>query len=66
MLAMWVNTLYWFDPLMWYMVRLVEQDTELACDEDALRVLPPEAYAVYGQTVLTAVAKLQKQEGTAL
>ena len=59
MLAMWVNTLYWFDPLMWYMVRLVERDTELACDEDALRVLPPETYAAYGQTILTAVARLQ-------
>ena len=58
-LAMWVNTLYWFDPLMWYMVRLVERDTELACDEDALRALPPESYAAYGQTILTAVGKLQ-------
>ena len=63
MLAMWVNTLYWFDPLMWYMVRLVERDTELACDEDALRVLPPETYAAYGQTILTAVGRLQNQEG---
>ena len=59
-LAMWVNTLYWFNPLMWYMVRLVERDTELACDEDALRALPPDAYAAYGQTILTAVAKLQR------
>ena len=62
-LAMWVNTLYWFDPLMWYMVRLVERDTELACDEDALRVLSPETYAAYGQTILTAVGRLQNQEG---
>lgn len=65
-LAMWVNTVYWFDPLMWYMVRLVERDTELACDEDALRALPPEAYAVYGQTILTAVARLQDQERKSL
>ena len=36
-LALWVNALHWFNPLMWYMVRLVERDTELACDEDALR-----------------------------
>lgn len=60
-LAMWVNTVYWFDPLMWYMVRLVERDTELACDEDALRALSPEDYAVYGQTILTAVGRLQNQ-----
>lgn len=62
-LAMWVNALYWFDPLMWYMVRLVERDTELACDEDALRLLSPEDYRAYGQTILSAVAKLQKKDG---
>ena len=62
-LAMWVNALYWFNPLMWYMVRLVERDTELACDEDALRRLPREAYSAYGQTILTAVARAQEKAG---
>lgn len=61
-LAMWVNALHWFNPFVWYMVRLVERDTELACDEDALRRLPPELYATYGQTILDAVARLQKKE----
>ncbi len=62
-LALWVNALHWFNPLMWYMVRLVERDTELACDEDALRRLPPEDYAAYGQTILNAVARLQGRAG---
>ena len=35
----------------------------LACDEDALRDLPPESYAAYGQAILTAVGRLQNQEG---
>jgi len=61
-LVMWVNALYWFNPLMWYMVRLVERDTELACDEEALRRLSPQDYAAYGQTILTAVARLQNSE----
>lgn len=39
---------------------------ELGCDEDALRALPPEAYAAYGQTILAAVGKLQNQERRAL
>lgn len=60
-LAMWVNALYWFNPLVWYMVRLVERDTELACDEDALRRLSPEDYAAYGQAILNAVARLQNK-----
>lgn len=61
-LAMWVNALHWFNPLMWYMVRLVERDTELACDEDALRRLPRSDYAAYGQTILNAVARLENRE----
>ena len=60
--AMWVNALYWFNPLMWLMVRLVERDTELACDEDALRLLSPQDYSAYGQTILAAVARLQDKE----
>ena len=61
-LALWVNALHWFNPLMWYMVRLVERDTELACDEDALRSLPKSDFAAYGQTILAAVARLQNRE----
>ena len=59
---MWVNALYWFNPLMWLMVRLVERDTELACDEDALRLVSPQDYSAYGQTILAAVARLQDKE----
>ena len=61
-LAMWVNVLYWFNPLMWYMIHLIERDTELACDEDALRCLSPQDYSAYGQTILAAVARLQNNE----
>ena len=61
-LAMWVNALYWFNPLTWYMIRLVERDTELACDEDALRRLSPQDYSGYGQTILAAVARLQNRK----
>lgn len=61
-LSMWVSTLHWFNPFMWYMMRLVERDTELACDEDALRRLSPEDYSPYGQTILAAVARLQNRE----
>lgn len=39
-LALLANIVHWFNPFMWYMMRLVERDTELACDEAALRQLP--------------------------
>ena len=31
---------YWFHPLVWMMARLLEQDMEIACDEEALDKYP--------------------------
>jgi len=58
-LALLVNAVHWFNPLMWYMTRLVERDTELACDEAALKKLPAEEHGGYGTTILDAVERLK-------
>ena len=58
-LALTANAIHWFNPLMWYMTRLVERDTELACDEAALKTLPAGEHSAYGKTILDAVAKLR-------
>ena len=54
-----VNAIHWFNPVMWYMTRLVERDTELACDEAALKLLPAEEHSAYGTTILDAVERLK-------
>jgi beta-lactamase regulating signal transducer with metallopeptidase domain len=59
-LALWVNAVHWFNPAVWYMVRLVERDTELACDEAALLTLPSAEHAAYGRTILNAADRLSK------
>lgn len=61
-LALWVNALYWFNPFVWYMVRRIDQETELACDEDVLRRLSDRDYATYGKTVLSAMTRTQRKE----
>ena len=43
------------------MVRLVERDTELACDEASLRLLPPEEHKAYGRTILDAAEKKKNE-----
>ena len=58
-LALLVNAIHWFNPFMWYMTRLVERDTELACDEAALKLLPMEEHSAYGTTILDAVERLK-------
>lgn len=57
-LALWVRALHWFNPVMWLMTRALERDTELACDEAALKRLPREEHATYGETILHAVERL--------
>ena len=39
-----------------------EPDTELACDEGALKRLPREEHAAYGRAILQAVAALRKEK----
>lgn len=58
-LALMANAIHWFNPLMWYMTRLIERDTELACDEAALKQLPAGEHSAYGTTILDAVARLK-------
>lgn len=60
-LALVVNTVHWFNPFMWYMVRLVERDTELACDSEVLSCLPMGEHGAYGHTILNAVERLNEQ-----
>ena len=57
--ALMVNAVHWFNPVMWYMTRLVERDTELACDEAALRKLPVAEHKAYGATILDAVERMK-------
>lgn len=58
-LALAACALHWFNPAMWLMTRLVERDTELACDEAALRLLPREQHRAYSQTIVDAVERLK-------
>lgn len=55
-LMVWVRALHWFNPAVWLMARAVEQDTELACDEGALKWLSQSERAAYGWAILQAAA----------
>lgn len=50
-------SVHWFNPALWLMVRQVERDIELACDEAAMSVLPGAEHLAYGETILQAVAR---------
>lgn len=48
--------LHWFNPAVWYLVRAVERDCELSCDEGAVRDLSQEERSAYGAMLLWAAA----------
>lgn len=55
--AIFAAAIHWFNPMAWCLVRQVEQDMELACDEVALAVLPVQEHRAYGETILLAATQ---------
>lgn len=56
------QVLFWWDPAVWLMARLLRRDVELACDRAALRRLGPERRKEYA---LTLVSLSTQAEGPA-
>jgi len=47
-----IRLLHWFNPVVWYVCRRMEQDREEACDEMALDKSEPDRPRAYGSTLL--------------
>ena len=52
-----LTAVYWFHPLVWAAAYLSKQDSELACDEAALRLLGEGERIAYGKTLLALIAE---------
>lgn len=48
---------YWFNPIVWYAVREVRTDREVACDTFVLQMLDSDDYIAYGNTLLNFAQK---------
>ncbi|MCI8304524.1 MAG: M56 family metallopeptidase [Lawsonibacter sp.] len=48
---------HWFNPAVWYLLRTVERDCELSCDERATQGLSPGERTGYGEMLLQAAAR---------
>lgn len=47
---------YWFHPFVWAAARASKQDSELACDAAAIRMLGEQERLAYGKTLLMLIA----------
>lgn len=54
---------YWFHPLVWSAAYEAKQDSELACDERAIRLLGEQERFAYGRTLLDMVFDGHRQMG---
>ncbi|MFC4802056.1 BlaR1 family beta-lactam sensor/signal transducer [Neobacillus sp. GCM10023253] len=58
--AMWiVHILYWFNPFVWYALKRIRMDRELACDASVLNLLDESGYIEYGYTIIRFADKKQ-------
>ena len=49
---------YWFHPLVWYAIKQMRDDREIACDSSVLQMLPSSDYKDYGNTLLNFAEKI--------
>lgn len=50
--------LYWFNPMVWYALKEMRTDREIACDACVLRTLEAHEYKDYGNTLINFAEKI--------
>lgn len=53
-----IGILYWFNPLVWYALKEMRDDREIACDTSVLKLLGENDYEDYGKTLIRLAAKV--------
>lgn len=53
-----IGVLYWFNPFVWYSLKEMKNDREVACDTSVLKLLDENAYEDYGNTLINFAEKV--------
>ena len=59
--SIWMNLagiIYWFNPFVWYALKEMRNDREVACDTSVLQMLEEDSYTDYGNTLINYVEKV--------
>lgn len=51
-----INAVHWFNPLVWFMKSLIDQDMELACDEKVLSAASKEERSEYSEVLMSCIS----------
>lgn len=52
------GVIYWFHPLVWFALREMRNDREIACDTSVLQMLDEDSYRDYGNTLINLAEKI--------
>lgn len=52
------GVVYWFNPLVWYALKEMRNDREVACDTAVLEMLEEDDYEDYGNTLINFAEKI--------
>ena len=52
------GVIYWFNPLVWYALKEMRNDREVACDTSVLKMLEEDDYEDYGNTLINFAEKV--------
>ncbi len=52
------GVLYWFNPFVWYALKEMRNDKEVACDSSVLKMLGRDSYEDYGNTLINFAEKI--------
>lgn len=52
------RVIYWFNPVVWYALREMQCDREVACDTSVLKMLNEKDYKDYGNTLINFAEKV--------
>lgn len=53
-----VGILYWFNPFVWYSLKEMRNEREVACDTSVLQMLKEDDYKDYGNTLINFAEKI--------
>lgn len=52
------GVIYWFNPFVWYALKEMRNDREVACDTSVLKMLDEDSYEDYGNTLINFAEKV--------
>lgn len=59
-LLLFIQTLHWYNPVIWYLFRCVRRDMEAATDEAVLAIIETSEHKQYGMTLINILASFSE------